>query len=112
MKKEVRHAGYIIDTVAASAFDKIDERGQEFFREHWYKEDTSLKWFWTTMMTYVLRYMKRTHDDINIVLVNALEKNEKIMWNLINKVQDSTSDIIEWVSWGNDMHMATLFLKK
>ncbi len=110
-KGKYRRTAYIIDTCAASTFETYLPRMQkEFFLQNGYIPWIHLKWFWRTMFIHTLAFVRKKFPECEIVLVNALPRNEAQVWKLIEKVKNTTVDLIEGVYGWNEMNMATLFL--
>lgn len=102
---------YIIDTTSASGFDYLSPELKAFYREHGYQREKVVRGFGRIEFSYVLAFIKENHPDIRIIPVAAYKNNEPAIWDLIDRVQKSTERLIDRISWGNEMHIATIFLQ-
>lgn len=59
----------------------------------------------------MLRFIKEKHPKVDMALVAAFKENENAVWALLNRVQQTAADIVRKIGGGNEVHMATVFLR-
>ena len=102
---------YIIDTTSSTGYKHFSPESQDMYKRNGYVPGNDKKWFGKIAFSYVLAYLKEQYPKVRIVLVCAYTHRESKVWDLIDRVSESTKWLITNISWGNDMHMATIFLK-
>lgn len=98
-------------TSTASGFNYFPEDKIALYQAHGYSPDAVLKDFWKTAFAYMLRFIKEKHPKVDMALVAAFKENENAVWALLNRVQQTAADIVRKIGGGNEVHMATVFLR-
>lgn len=102
---------YIIDTTSASGYKYFSEFTKKVYDENGYSLEKVVPWFWKTVLAYGLAYLKREYPTMRVAPIAAYKENEEAVWDLIARVRASTTGLIQNLSGGSEIHMATIFLR-
>lgn len=98
---------YINELTTANWYNHFSERLQKIYLEKWYKKGTWIKHFWELALNEILLHSKKNHPDLNIIVIPWLQKNKKHILDLVNRVKNKYSLILE-TYWETDNSICTI----
>lgn len=90
---------YINDLTTANWFEHFTSYMKEIYLKNWCEWKSWVKHFWELALNDVIKYIKKAYPDLELIVVNWLEKNTKHILDLVERLKSKFNDILHIYSW-------------